>query len=53
MRVIIVDGGDEPLATFGHNLSQAAHAARAALGVELRLGARVTGVDALGVDVHA
>ena len=51
MRVIIVDGGDEPLATFGHNLSRAATRELTGLGVELRLGARVTGVDALGVDV--
>jgi NADH dehydrogenase len=51
MRVIIVDGGDEPLATFGHNLSRAAARELAGMGVELRLGARVTGVDALGVDV--
>jgi NADH dehydrogenase len=51
MRVIIVDGGDEPLATFGHNLSRAAARELADLGVELRMGARVTGVDALGVDV--
>jgi NADH dehydrogenase len=51
VRVVIVDGGDEPLATFGHNLSQAATRELTGLGVELRLGARVTGVDALGVDV--
>ena len=51
VRVLIVDGGDEPLATFGHDLSS--HAARALrdLGVELRFGARVTNVDAGGVDV--
>jgi NADH dehydrogenase len=51
VRVVIVDGGDEPLATFGHNLSRAAARALTDLGVELRMGARVTGVDALGVDV--
>jgi NADH:ubiquinone reductase (H+-translocating) len=51
VRVVIIDGGDEPLATFGHNLSQAATRELTGLGVELRLGARVTGVDALGVDV--
>jgi NADH dehydrogenase len=51
VRVIVVDGGDEPLATFGHNLSRAATLELTDLGVELRMGARVTGVDALGVDV--
>src|SRR5213078_1229916 len=51
MRMIIVDGGDEPLATFGHNLSRAATRELTGLGVELRVGARVTGVDALGVDL--
>jgi NADH dehydrogenase len=51
MRVVIVDGGKEPLATFGHNLSSAAMHELRDLGVELRMGARVTGVDALGVDV--
>ncbi|MDQ1432573.1 MAG: hypothetical protein QOF40_3175 [Actinomycetota bacterium] len=51
VRVLLVDGGDEPLATFGHNLSRAATRALAGLGVELRMGARVTGVHALGVDL--
>ena len=51
VRVVIVDGGDEPLATFGHNLSRAATRELTDLGVELRMGARVTGVDAMGVDV--
>src|SRR5205085_5090100 len=51
MRVIIVDGGDEPLATFGQNLSRAAARELKDLGVELQMGARVTGVDAMGVDV--
>jgi NADH dehydrogenase len=46
VRVLLVDGGDEPLATFGHNLSRAATRALAGLGVELRMGARVTGVGA-------
>src|SRR6185312_7660558 len=51
MRVLIVDGGDEPLATFGDNLSRAAARELRGLGVELQMGARVTHVDALGVDV--
>jgi NADH dehydrogenase len=51
MRVIIVDGGDEPLSTFGDNLSRAAARQLSDLGVELQMGARVTNVDAFGVDV--
>ena len=51
VRVLIVDGGEEPLATFGHNLSRAAARELHDLGVELQMGARVTGVDAIGVDV--
>ncbi len=51
VRVLIVDGGKEPLATFGHNLSRAAARELHGLGVELQMGARVTGVDAMGVDV--
>jgi NADH:quinone reductase (non-electrogenic) len=51
MRVLVVDGGDEPLATFGSNLSRAAARELHGLGVELQMGARVTGVDMMGVDV--
>ncbi len=51
MRVLLLDGGDEPLATFGHSLSKAAARALEKLGVELHMGARVTGVDAFGVEV--
>ncbi|HEX4530411.1 MAG TPA: NAD(P)/FAD-dependent oxidoreductase [Acidimicrobiia bacterium] len=51
MRVLVVDGGDEPLATFGSNLSKAAARELHGLGVELQMGARVTGVDMMGVDV--
>jgi NADH:ubiquinone reductase (H+-translocating) len=50
-RVVILDGGDEPLATFGHDLSRAAGRELGNLGVELRMGTRVTKVDAFGVDV--
>jgi len=52
VRVIVVDGGKEPLATFGHDLSHAATRELRHLGVELRMGARVVGVDAFGVDVQ-
>ena len=52
MRVIVVDGGKEPLANFGNNLSERARKELDALGVELRMGARVTNVDLMGVDVQ-
>jgi NADH dehydrogenase len=52
VRVLLLDGGKEPLATFGHNLSAKAARELEGLGVELRMGARVTNVDAFGVDVQ-
>jgi NADH:quinone reductase (non-electrogenic) len=51
IRVLLLDGGKEPLATFGHRLSGAASDELRRLGVELRMGARVVGVDTFGVDV--
>jgi NADH:ubiquinone reductase (H+-translocating) len=51
MRVILLDGGKEPLATFGDRLSGKAAKELERLGVELRMGTRVVGVDAGGVDV--
>ena len=51
VRVLLLDGGKEPLATFGDRLSGKAATELERLGVELRMGARVVGVDALGVDV--
>jgi NADH dehydrogenase len=50
-RVVILDGGKEPLANFGDRLAGRAAKGLAQLGVELRMGARVVGVDALGVDL--
>jgi len=50
-RVIILDGGKEPLATFGHRLAGKATKELEHLGAELRMGARVVGVDAFGVDL--
>ena len=50
MRVLLLDGGKEPLATFGHHLSGKAAKSLERLGVELHMGTRVTGVDVLGVD---
>jgi NADH dehydrogenase len=52
MRVILVDAGEEPLATFGHNLSGRARKELEALGVELVMGARVTKVDVTGVTMQ-
>ena len=51
VRVFLVDAGREPLATFGDKLSGRAARELGRLGVELRMGSRVTGVDAGGVDV--
>ena len=49
-RVGVLDGGSEPLATFGDDLSGRAAKELEHLGVELRMGSRVVGVDARGVD---
>jgi NADH dehydrogenase len=51
VRVVLLDGGKEPLATFGEALSQRAAKELQHLGVELRMGARVVGVDERGVDL--
>jgi NADH dehydrogenase len=50
-RVILLDGGKEPLSTFGDRLAGKASKSLEHLGVELRMGARVVGVDARGVDL--
>jgi NADH dehydrogenase len=52
VRVLLVDAGKEPLATFGDNLSGRAQHALEELGVELMMNARVTGIDPLGVDIQ-
>jgi NADH:quinone reductase (non-electrogenic) len=52
VRVLLVDGGDEPLPSFGDRLSAAAADELRRLGVELHMQARVTGIDAEGVDVE-
>jgi NADH dehydrogenase len=51
VRVILVDGGKEPLATFGGQLSAKAAKTLDHLGIELRMGGQVVGIDAEGVDV--
>lgn len=50
-RIILVQSGPRILPTFHEDLAKAAQARLEKLGVEVRLGGRVTGVDAAGVDV--
>ncbi len=50
-RVILVDAGSRPLATFAPDLSEAAQRRLTRLGVELRFGHAVEMVDAEGVVV--
>ena len=52
-RVLLFDGGAEPLATFGPKLSAKAARALDKLGVEQHMHAIVTQVDADGLSVHA
>jgi NADH:ubiquinone reductase (H+-translocating) len=52
VRVVLADGGQEPLATFGDQLSGKAAKALERLGIELSMGSRVVGVDAAGVDIE-
>jgi len=51
MRVVLVDGGHEPLATFGSHLSGKARRQLGELGIELQMNAQVVGVDENGVDI--
>jgi NADH:ubiquinone reductase (H+-translocating) len=51
-RVLLFDGGDAPLASFGRELSGRAAASLNRLGVEMHLGTRVTNVDESGLDVR-
>jgi NADH dehydrogenase len=50
-RVLLFDGGDAPLASFGPDLAGKAAASLKRLGVEMHLGTRVTNVDETGLDV--
>jgi NADH:quinone reductase (non-electrogenic) len=52
IRVLLLDGGPAPLATFGERLSDKATSELERLGVELRMSSRVVGIDAFGVDVE-
>ncbi len=51
-RVLLLDGGQAPLASFGPELSAVAAAALRKLGVELHMGTIVTKVDPYGVEVR-
>ena len=51
-RVILLDGGSAPLASFGPELSAKAAAALRKLGVEQHMQAMVTKVDLSGVEVR-
>ncbi len=52
VRVMLVDGGKEPLANFGGQLSGRARSDLEKMGVELHMGLRVVGVDPFGVDTE-
>jgi NADH dehydrogenase len=52
-RVLLFDGGKEPLATFGDRLSGRAARTLESMGVELHMGSLVTAVDAYGLDVRS
>jgi len=52
VRVILIDGGKEPLANFGDQLSGRARGELEKMGVELQMGLRVVGVDPFGVDAE-
>jgi len=50
-RVLLFDGGQDPLASFGQTLSGRAAATLSRLGVELHMGSRVTNVSEGGIVV--
>ena len=52
-RVVLVDGGEEVLRSFGPSLGAKAHRALDRLGVEMVLGAHVTDVRADGVTLSS
>jgi len=53
VRVVLLDAGPEPLRQFGDRLSAIASRELAAMGVELRMGVRVTAVDEEAVVVQS
>jgi NADH dehydrogenase len=50
-RIVLIDGVDAVLPTFGDHLSERAKQRLEGLGVEVRLGTMVVGVDAQGIEV--
>jgi NADH dehydrogenase len=52
-RVLLFDGGKEPLATFGDQLSERAARELEKLGVELHMGSLATAIDDRGVVVKS
>jgi NADH dehydrogenase len=48
-RVILLEGGERVLSTFAPELSESAERDLTAMGIEVRTGQRVTGIDAGGV----
>ncbi len=52
-RVLLFDGGSEVLANFGDRLATTAASELGRVGVELRLGRRVTAIDEQGITVTA
>jgi NADH:ubiquinone reductase (H+-translocating) len=48
-RIIVVDGGSRPLASYPEDLSRKAERSLLKLGAQVRTGVMVTGVDANGV----
>jgi NADH dehydrogenase len=52
-KVVLVDGGKEPLSSFGANLSGKGRKELEHMGVELRMGLRATNVDFNGIDVRS
>ncbi|MEO7754633.1 MAG: NAD(P)/FAD-dependent oxidoreductase [Terracoccus sp.] len=50
-RIILLDGASQVLGSFGEKLGDRAEQRLATLGVDVRLGAMVVGVDATGIDV--
>jgi len=49
-RVMVFDGGTEPLASFGPKLSARAAQALTVMGIELHMGSIVTAIDARGLE---
>ncbi len=52
-RVLLLEGGTRILNTYPDSLSSKAVLQLQRLGVEVRVGAKVTGIDATGVDVES